>query len=218
MRTMFEGEMLEGWLASDLDAASRRLLALPEDQRREVLEELSFPDLSADERKAYASLIRQLIPADERAGSFANIAEQLVSGSDYQQVSAFLDSVQANPEERAVSAKQAAITHLGTLGFDGELTRASVDTLRSWLDVQAPGQADSITGKALAEAAQEGGEFNYDAASQLILHYQQSSGRDDVLIAFLQGYSAHSNFEEARALAEMIVDPKQREQILGQLR
>ena len=86
------------------------------------------------------------------------------------------------------------------------------------MDKQAPGQTDSITGKALAEAAQEGGKFDYDAASQLVLQYQGSTGRDDVLIAFLEGYSAHSNLEEARALAEMIADPKQREQILGQLK
>ena len=218
IRTQFESAVLEELLSSDLDAAGRRLLALPEDQRREVLEEMSFPDLTADERKAYASLVRQLIPADERAGSFAHIAEQLVSDGDFEQVAAFLDSVQASPEERAVSAKQAAISQMESLGMESEITKSSVDELRTWLDKQAPGQTDSITGKSLAEAAQSGGTFDYDAASQLVLQYHQSTGRDDVLIAFLEGYSAHSNLEEARTLADLIADPKQRESILEQLK
>lgn len=218
MRAQFESEVLETLLSSDLAAAGRRLMALPEDQRREVLEQLSFAELAAAGQQGYASLVRQLIPADERAGSFANVASQLASDGGYEKVSSFLDAVQASPEERAVSAKQAAMTQLEELGDEGEITRASVDTLRSWLDRQAPGQTDAITGKALAEAAQNGGDFDCDAASQLVLQYQKSSGNDEVLIAFLKGYSAHSNLEEARDLVEKVSDPKVRQELLDELK
>ncbi len=218
MRAKFEAEALQTLLSSDLAAAALRIQALPEDQRREVLEQLSFQDLAPTDRKAYADLVRQLIPADERQGSFAHIAAQLVDGSGYEQVSSFLDSVQASPEERAAAAKQAANSQLETLGLLGDVTRAQVDSLRAWLDQQAPGQTDSITGKALAEASQNGGSFDFEAASKLVLQYQQSSGRDDVLVAFLEGYSAHSNLEIAEQLAGMINDPKRREQILQQLK
>ncbi|MES2475874.1 MAG: hypothetical protein V4640_08840 [Verrucomicrobiota bacterium] len=219
MRAMFEAGILPELLTSDLAAAGRRLLALPEDQRREVLEQLPFTDLAPNARKDYAALVRQLVPADERPGSFANIATQLVeNGGDYQKVSDFLDAVQATPDERAVSARQAAASQLEVLGEDGEINASTVDALRTWLDVQAPGQSNTITGKALAEAAQDGGDFNYDQAAELVLRYQQSTGNDAVLVAFLQGYSAHSNLEEAQALINKISDPQLRQPFLDELK
>ena len=220
MRALFEAGILPGLLTADLEAAGKRLLALPEDQRREVLEQLSFTDLGPDARKDYAALVRELIPADERPGSFANIATQLVeNGGDYQKVSEFLDAVQATAAERAVSARQAAATQLEMLGENGKINASTVDALRTWLDVQAPGKTDSITGKALAEAAQEGGEnFNYDQAAELVLRYHQSSGNDAVLVAFLEGFSARSNLEEAEALINKISDPKLRQPFLDELK
>ena len=218
MRAKFEAEALQTLLSSDLAAAALRLQSLPEDQRREVLEQLSFADLAPADRKAYADLVRQLIPADEREGSFAHIAAQLANSGGYEQVSSFLDSVQATPDERAAAAKQAANSQLERLGLQGDVSRGQVDSLRAWLDKQAPGQTDSITGKALAEASQNGGNFDFEAASQLVLHYQQSTGNDAVLVAFLEGYSAHSNLEIAQQLAGMINDPKVRQQILQQLK
>ncbi|MES2659851.1 MAG: hypothetical protein V4689_14625 [Verrucomicrobiota bacterium] len=217
MRAKFESEVLESLLSSDLAAAALRIQAMPEDQRREILEQLSFTELAPNEQKAYADLVRQLIPADEREGSFAYIAAQLAD-SGYEKVSAFLDSVQATPEERAAAAKQAATSRLEMLGSEGDISRAEVDSLRAWLDKQSPGQTDRITGKALAEAAQDGGEFDFEAASQLVIQYQQSTGSDDVLIAFLEGYSAHSNLEVAEHLAELISDPQRRAQILKKLK
>ena len=130
----------------------------------------------------------------------------------------FRSSVKASPAERIAAAKQTANTQLEILGLEGNISRAQVDSLRSWLDKQAPGQTDSITGKALAEASQNGGEFDYEAASQLVLQYQQNTGSDAVLASFLEGYSAHSNLEIAQQLAGMINDPKLREQILQQLK
>jgi hypothetical protein len=219
MRSLFEAGVLPELLTSDLEAAGKRLLALPEDQRREVLEQLPFTDLGPNARKDYAALVRQLVPEDERPGSFANIATQLVEdGGNYQKVSDFLDAVQATAAERAVSARQAAATQLELLGEDGKINAGTVDELRTWLEVQAPGKTDTITGKALAEAAQEGGDFNYDQAAELVLRYHQSSGNDAVLVAFLEGFSARSNLEEAEALVNKISDPKLRQPFLDELK
>jgi hypothetical protein len=217
MRAKFESEEIAMLISSDLDAAGQRLLALPEDQRRGVLEQLEFAELTPDQQRAYANLVRNVVPEDERAGSFANIASQLAEAGTYQSVSSFLDSVQATPGERAVSAKQAVTTHLETLGQSGEINRQAVDEMRRWLDQQAPGQTDSITGKALAEAAQDGGEFDFEEAAGLVTDYRKSSGSDDVLISFLEGYSAHSNLEEAIHLADLIKDPERRAAILNEL-
>ncbi len=214
----FESELMESMIASDVNSAAQRLASLPEDQRREVLEKLSFADLSPAEQKAYTDLVRQYIPADERQGSFAHIASQLVDDSGYGKVTAFLDAVQATPEERAAAAKQTADSQLEQLADEGKVTRQAVDQLRDWLKQQSPGNVDSLTGKALAEAAQDGGNFDYAEASQLVLQYQKSTGSDDILIAFLEGYSAHSNLEQAQHLAEMISDERRRAQVLKHLK
>ncbi len=218
IRAQFEAALMDTLLSSDLEAASRRIAAMAEDQRREILQQISFSALGPEDQKAYASLVRQLVPADEREGSFAYIASQLVDDNGFGKVSAFLDAVQASPEERVASAKQTAESQVEMLGNKGTLDRESLDSLREWLNRQAPGETDSITGKALAEAAQNQGKFTFSEASQLVLQYQQSTGSDDVLVSFLEGFSAHSNLEEAKQLAAMITDEARREEILKQLK
>ena len=218
MRVQFEASLMGELLAADPTAAGHRLAAMPEDQRREILEQLSFSALRPEDQKTYAELVRQYVPADERAGSFAHVASELVDGAGYGKVSTFLDTVGATPEERAAAAKQTAESQLASLGESGNVTRQEVDDLREWLTRQAPGQSDSITGKALAEAAQEHGKFKYPEAARLALQYQQSSGNDEVLISFLESYSARSNLQEAKHLAENITDPQRREEILKRLK
>lgn len=217
MRSQFESALLESLMTSDPLSAGERLAALPEDQRREVLQQIPFAELSPADQKAYADLVRQLIPADERAGSFAHIAEELVDENGYDKVGTFLDSVNATPAERTAAAMQAAESRLTQIAGDSGVSQGEVDSLRTWLATQAPGKVDSITGKALAEASQDGGEFGFDEASQLVLHYQKTSGSDDVLVSFLKSYSARSNLEEARYLIEMISDEKIRAQLLKDL-
>ena len=217
-RIQFEAALLESLLGVDPAAVGERLAAIPEDQRREVLQQLPFDELSPEDRKNYAALVRQLVPADERAGSFAHIAGELAEDGGLQDISTFLDSVQATPAERSASARQAAESRLSLLASDGEITRGQVDELRQWLDAQAPGQTDRITGKALAEAAQEDEEFGFAEASEMILDYHRTSGNDDILVAFLEGYSARSNAEEAIHLAELIADENRRAEILKRLK
>ncbi len=213
-RTLFESALMQSLLSSDPEAAGQRLAAIPEDQRREVLEQIAFPELSPQDQQIYAALVRQLVPEDERAGSFAHIASELVDESGYDKVSNFLDAANATAEERVASATQTAESRLQTLGSEGDITRAEVDSLREWLTRQAPGKVDSITGKALAEAAQNEGKFQFAEASQLALQY----GSDDVLVAFLQSYSARSNLEEAIQLADRISNENRRAEVLKQLR
>ena len=217
-RTRFEAALMQSLLTSDPNAAGQRLANIPEDQRREVLEQIAFPELGPQDQRTYAELVRQLVPQDERAGSFAHIASELVDDSGYGKVSSFLDAVQATPAERAAAAMQTAESRMQSLGMEGNVGRADVDSLREWLTRQAPGEVDSITGKAIAEAAQEQGKFKFTEASQLVLDYHRSSGNDDVLVAFLQSYSARSNLEEAIYMAELISDKKRRAEILNQLK
>lgn len=216
-RSEFEAALMESLLSSDPAAAARRLAEMPEDQRRGILEQLPFDALGQAEQGTYTQLVRGLIPADERQGAFANISSQLVSDG-YKQVTAFLDSAQASPEERAAAAGQAAQSRLELLAQKGSVTQRDVDELRTWLAGQASAKVDSITGKAIAEAAQDGGKFKFSEASELIRHYQKISGNDEGIISFLQSYSARSNLEEAIHLADMISNPQRRAEVLNSLK
>jgi hypothetical protein len=217
-RTEFEAAMTGVLLDSDVAGATRRIAALPEDQRREALEQISFSDLSPGGQKAYAELVRGLIPQDERAGSFSHVISELIPDGGYAKVDAFLNDIQATPEERIVSAREAANSQLEEIAGDRDVTRQDVDAMREWLKRQAPGTEDQVTGEALADAAQEGGEFGFAEASKLALEYHKSSGNDDVLVAFLESFAARSNLEEALPLADQITDPARREAILNRLR
>jgi hypothetical protein len=214
----YEAALLESMLVSAPEAVAARLAALPEDQRREVLEQIPFQDLAGKAQQAYAALIRELIPADERAGSFAHIASQLVDDKGFDKVSHFLDAVQATPNERAAAASQTAESHLEALDIRGEITRGNVDVLRTWLRRQAPDEVDRITGKALAETSQQSADFDFSQASKMALEYGKASGRDDVVTAFLASYAARSNGEQAAGLADAIADSQLRAEILERLK
>jgi hypothetical protein len=77
---------------------------------------------------------------------------------------------------------------------------------------------DKVTGEAIADAAQDGGEFDFEDASKLALKYHRSSGNDEVLIAFLESFAARSNLEEALPLVDKISNPARRAEILKRLK
>lgn len=217
-RIEFEGALVAELLAGNPDAAGQRIAALPEDQRREALEQIAFSDLSPEAREAYAALVRQLVPADERAGSFTHVISDLVQGAGFDEVDRFLDQIKATPEEREVSAREAANARFGEIAGERPLTRQDVDTMREWIEKQAPGTADRVTGEALGDAAQDGGEFDFDAASKLAIEYHQRSSNDDVMVAFLESFAARSNVEQALTLVDRIRNPQRRQEILELLK
>ena len=177
-----------------------------------------FEELPEQAQQGYAKLVRGLVPEDERAGAFTNVASALVSEDGFEGVGKFLDSVNATAAERVVSSREAANSLMLEIADERVITRSDVETMRKWLEGQAPGTADKVTGEALGDAAQDGGEFGFAAASELALEYHRSSGNDDVLVAFLESYAAQSNLEQALPLADNITDAKRREDLLRRLK
>lgn len=216
-RLEFEAALLGSLLGADPSLAGQRIAALPEEQRREALEQIPFAELDPASQKAYAELVRNLIPQDERDGSFTHVISELIPEGGYEKVDAFLDGIQASPEERSVSAREAANSQLQSIAEDRPVTREDVDAMRQWLDQQAPGTKDRVTGESLADAAQDGGEFTFAEASKLALEYNRQSGNDEVLVSFLESFAARSNLEQALPLVDKISDPKRRQQILDSL-
>ncbi len=213
MRLRFEAAVVEDLLVSDLSALNQRIAAIPAVQRRELLQHIPFGGLTAEGRAVYVSLVREQVPEAEQVGVFGHIAQDL-AGKGFSEAGGFLDEVKAGALEREAAAKVAAYSRLAELGQQGRVNVAEVDALRMWVDQQVPGMADRITGRALAEAAQQPGEFGFDEASVLALRYHQAANGDEVLAAFLEGYSARSNLDEARHLANQIKDPALRDEIL----
>ena len=125
VRGEFEAALLDQLLGTDFDAAAARLAALPPDQRRDILEQIAFDSLDPKAQQGYANLVRQQIPLDERAGSFAHIASELVDDQGYGKVDIFLDAARATPEERLAAARETAKSQVESLNNMGNLTRQS---------------------------------------------------------------------------------------------
>lgn len=213
MWLLLEGAVLGPLLAVDLAEAGRRLSGLPEDFRREVMQEVSFGALTEEARLGYAELVRRWVPEMEREGGFAWMASELVVDGGFPEVSAFLDGVDASAVERAAALRDAANTHLEQLSQQQKVTAAEVDGLRAWLAGEAPELRDRITGRALAEAAQGLGNMAVEDAAALVLDYQKSTGADEVLIAFMEGFAARSNSDAVRYLLEKIRDAALRDKM-----
>lgn len=217
-RLEFEAALAGVLLASDAAAAGRRIDALPEEQRREALEQITFSELNPAGQKTYMELLRTRVPQDERADTFTHVICELLPEGGYEKITAFLDGIQATPEERAVSARAAASFQLGEIAGERAVTSTDVDAMRKWVDSQAPGTADRVTGESLAEAVQEDGEFGFPEASRIVLEYHKSSGHDEMLAAFLESFADRSNQDEALALANRISDPQRRDEVLMKLK
>jgi hypothetical protein len=214
----FEGAVIEPLLTVNLAEAGRRLGGMPEDFRREVLQQMSFGGLTEEARLGYAELVRAWVPEAERAGSFAQMAAELVVDGGFSEVSGFLNGVNASAAERAAAVRDAANLHLEQISQQQKVTAAEVDGMRAWLELEAPELRDRITGRALAETVQGLGQMGFEEASGLVLEYQARTGKDDVLAAFLEGFAARSNGEVAMHLVEKIRDAALRAELLEALR
>jgi len=217
-RIQFEGQMIGMLISSDSEAAAKRLQAMPEDQRDSVMQSASTDSIKEDQQLAYANFIREQLPEKKQAELIANLSSQLVSRGGYSEVDAYLDRISATPAERAVSAVEAAESKIRMDSYNKPVTRESLDTMREWVNKQAPGTADEVTGKALGSAAQGNRQMKFADAAALAQQYDEASGNQDVLAGFLQSNAVYSNRDQARELAQKITDEKRREEILKKIR
>lgn len=213
----YEAAVVSELLAQNPAEAERRIGALDEDLRREALERITFSDLGNAAQETYAKLIRSLVPADERSGSFVYIMDQLVPERGFEGVDAFFQQTHASEEEKSVASQQAANVNISEIASERSVTSADIDAMRTWLQKYSPNEVNKVTGEALAEATQDGGEFTFDQASALVKQYHQQSGDDQVIIGFLKSFAARSNLEEALPLAQLIANPARRQEILDEL-
>lgn len=214
VRIQFEGSLISHLVHSDVEAASLRLGNLPEDQRANVLRHPQFSQIKEEDQLSYARLTREQVPEKERAEVLGQPANQIALQKGYDEVTAYIDRIQAADEERASIVEKAAQGRLSHLNRSNPVTAEQIDEMRAWASTQAPGSQDSATGKALANLAGFNDKDQFARVAKLAEQYHESSSNDDVLANFLGGWAAGSNKEVSRELAAKVRDEKRRTELL----
>ena len=149
--------------------------------------------------------------ADKVGGILANTAGTLAMQGGYERVDGFIASAQATDEEKKSIVGEVMKNKLSRQG-GSKINVEELDKARAWGASKSPGVVDKATGEALASTIWRGGDFN--KASELALKYNESSGNDEVLAAFLKSSEVRSgSTDKARALIDKIKDPALREEI-----
>jgi hypothetical protein len=205
-------------LGSSPETAARRLAALPEDQRGDVMSMYSLTNVPEEIQLAHAALIRAQVPAKDQAETIASPIPNLVKRGDYSAATAYLDRISATPAERAASALKSIQDMYPKNPDSFKLAREDFDALREWVGVQSPESVDKVTVKALAMAAPGDYKIKFAAAVDLAIEYSAQSGTDEVLAGFLSSEAARRNKTIARDLAAKISDETRRAEVLDFLK
>ena len=217
---MFEGILLNQMLKADPGLAAGRLSSHPEDQRAQVLQSVWNVAQDAERSKAYADLVRTLVPADQQEACFVHVGHDLRADMDYSRMNEFLDSIQATPAERTATALAAAASKFKHFSDGGSWV---IDEMKQAFNTQALEQTDSLVGKALADSTQLHWGMPFENAVQNARQYYQDSGNDEVLVAFLENLPvrpdlySRNNIRDMVELAGEIKDEERRAQILSGL-
>lgn len=214
-RLRFEAVAIRSLLTSDPGDAKRRIEALPEEQRKQVFNGGVFSGLKEESHKAFADLVRAVVPEGERGEAF-NSAVSAMARKDFDQVDGFISNIQATTAEKEAIVARAAQSRIQGLGWDGEVDRAGVDEVRAWAATQSPDKADAITGRSLANIW--GGESSFDNRVKMIETLHAEGAGDALIISFLsENHQAQQSSDISRALAERVRDESQRAKLLEEI-
>ncbi len=199
----------------DWKALGTRLTALPEDQRRAALEELKTSGLSTADRRTYVELLRKMVPKAEQAAALSHLVSEVPPTSDYAQITALLDAIQATPEERNVAMRAAGGRQLKEIASTRKVTQQDLDTMRLWLKAQDPAAMDRLTGEALGEAlaelpvnpSQGEGNFNFTHAYFMLVKYPKNKGNDELISGFIKVVTERETDPRIICVAGEIQDP-----------
>ena len=212
-RLRFESALIGKWLKSDPAAAGERLKMLPEEQRDDVLRQGGFSNLAKGSEEDFARLVRDNFPEEDRGGLLAHGMSARMQQGGYEEVSAFLDQIDATGSERKDVAKNIVVQKLQGLAGSSEVRRPDVDEMRAWLGKEAPEDADRITGEALGGLWMDGMERR----AEMVVQLSEEGGGDAVLAGFIETGQVLSQRDLARRLAEKIRDPGERERLLERI-
>lgn len=217
-RRSLESAFIRILLGSSPEAAARRLAALPENQRGDVMSMYEMTVVPEENHVAHAALIRAQVPQKDQAETIASQVPFLVKRGDYSAATAYLDQISATPVERATSALIAIRDMVPINSNSSKLSREDFDALRKWVGSQSPESVDQVTVEALAKGANGDYKIKFAAAADLAIEYSAQNGNDEVLAGFLTSGAARRNKAVARDLAAKISDETRRAEILNFLK
>jgi hypothetical protein len=204
----FEVGLVGALLKSDPAAATARVNALPEAQREEFFQQGFFFHLQPQSEVAYARLVRDTMAGDKVGGILASTAGIIAMQGDFKRVDGFIASAQATDEEKKSIVAQVIKNRIRA----ADLKPGELDKARAWGVSQSPAVVDKATGEALASLLWRGGDFK--KASELAVKYNEASGHDEVLAAFLKSNEVqHGSADKAKPLIDKIKDPALQEEI-----
>jgi hypothetical protein len=216
-RPAFEAALISQIFQMDFQAASRRIVALPESDREAVFGSFESSELKEDDHLAFSNFARSNLSEAESNRVIAAEAVVLVSKDGFSKVSDFLDRIGATPAERTASAEKAAASRLWTISSEQKVSRDDMDSIHQWLIRQTPSSSERVTGTLLASLTQGPNPPDFAEVADLVLHYHRASGSDELLASFLKSDETASFKEQARALTEKLSDGKLREEVLKKL-
>jgi hypothetical protein len=203
-------------LARDTDGAGHVLSSLPEDSRIRFLRWKSsyWPMIEKNDQVAFANLIRQHLPEKDHLIAIAWPVTQLDDSGpgivEYSTVADYLDRINAHPDERRACVL--GVAEKGTFprksGSNKNTDPEDLDALRAWVGDEAPELADHALELAIANLAVS--RESYAKCAALAIHFHGISGRDEVLVPFLECANAIFNKEQARAIAAKLADETKR--------
>lgn len=217
LRLPFEGGFISSLLASDPDAAERRLNDIPPSQRSKLF--LSYMDDAVEkDQKAFADFVRKTIPKEEQMGLIMFQTVDMNHLDDTKKVLETFARIDATPEERSFLLQHEALTDISLKNFD----RERMEEYRKWAQEIDPSSADRSAGLAFAKHAERYREpEDYQYLTKLALDYHNSGAGDDFLIALVEGNGSKKTslpIDNARELAMKISDQNRRDELLEKLK
>ncbi len=215
----FESGLVGALLKNDLQAAIKRMAAIPEEQRAAVFSSGMFKQVDQAGEGDFVSLVRQSAGDSHVSGVLSGYAANLVHGQDFERVDHFIAASRATPDEKAAMVSE-VMRRSATIGGNSPLAPEVIDQIRSWATTQTPDLVDKQTGAMLANSLWVvGGDIKKVGA--IALKYNAESGNDDTLVAFLTNGAVKSRAENQKEfileLAGKIKDPAKREEVMNSI-
>jgi hypothetical protein len=181
------------------------------DQKRQPFESALIQHCLKHDMEQASKRLKDMAPA-LRLQVLGRGSHMMAFDGGCERMSKLFQAIEASPTERREVTKEIVGYQLSVTAWDGDGAATVVQTMRTWMQQEAPGEAEKMTGKALGLFGQQ----KFDDAARLALQYQQSSGNDTALIGFLES-GGFKNREAALVLTEKIHDAATRERVRKQI-
>jgi hypothetical protein len=190
-RYSFEAVLLGLLLTSDRASAERRIGAMSQNDRIEVMDCFAWllhgQGLDGRNHMAFAGLVRSQIPAEQQVAVLFQAAPYSRSLEDYPVFSAYLAKLEATPAERTACTEKFAGANINRISNYRKVNRQDIDAIRGWFREIAPEDVDSCNGRALTEAmSNRVTSMRLAQASEIALELLETGATDEVLATLLE--------------------------------